>query len=181
MYVIQLESNAWQGHILVGRSPTPARGRVGHHCYTRFCSAAGILQSNQIAAFKCLFTHAQLWNFTRLQCFVHLHCQKSTPNDNSIRAAMSEHSPRAIWEAATAAGRLLGYEKVKLHQLEVIKAFVKGSDVFGILPTGYGKSFCYASLPSIFDQLLGRPPGTTIVLVVSPLVAIMKDQVMLMK
>ena len=58
---------------------------------------------------------------------------------------------------------------------------MKGSDVFGILPSGYGNSFCYASLPFIFDQLLGRSPGTTITLVVSPLVAIMKDQVMLMK
>ena len=33
----------------------------------------------------------------------------------------------------------------------------------------------------IFYELLGRPPGTTIVLVVSPLVEVMKDQVMLMK
>ena len=49
--------------------------------------------------------------------------------------------------------------------------------MFGILSTGYGKSFCYASLPFIFDQLLGRPPEITIVLLVSPLVA-MKDQVM---
>ncbi len=83
---------------------------------------------------------------------------------------------RTIKEAVTAAGRMLGYDNIRPHQLQVIEAFVKGQDVFGILPTGYGKSFCYASLPAIFDQLLGKP-GTTIVLVVSPLTAIIKDQV----
>lgn len=53
-----------------------------------------------------------------------------------------------------------------------------GKDVFGILPTGYGKSLCYACLPLVFDQLEAeavRVPA--IVLVVTPLTAIMDDQV----
>lgn len=31
--------------------------------------------------------------------------------------------------------------------------FVKGHDCFVSLPTGYGKSICYALLPHIFDVL----------------------------
>ena len=33
---------------------------VGRHCYTRICTTASILQSNQIAAFKCLFSNAAI-------------------------------------------------------------------------------------------------------------------------
>ena len=53
---------------------------------------------------------------------------------------------------------------------------VKGEDVFGVLPTGYGKSLCYACLPWVFDNLysIEKP---SIVIVVSPLTAIMIDQV----
>ena len=49
----------------------------------------------------------------------------------------------AIQEAA----RRLGYETVREKQLEVITEFVSGKDVFAVLPTVYGKSLCYASLP----------------------------------
>ena len=66
---------------------------------------------------------------------------------------------------------------MKPEQLQVVEAFVKGHDVFGVLPTGFGKSLCYACLPLVFDKLLQKPQGSSIVLVVSPLVAIMKDQV----
>ena len=53
---------------------------------------------------------------------------------------------------------------------------LKGHDVFGVLPTGFGKSLCFACLPSIFDQLLSEE-DSSIVLVITPLTAIMKDQV----
>ena len=43
------------------------------------------------------------------------------------------------------------------------------------LPTGSGKSLCYTALPSVFDILRGKDGH--IVIVVSPLVALMKDQV----
>ena len=50
------------------------------------------------------------------------------------------------------------------------------------LPTGSGKSFCYCILPLVFDKLR-RWRGTdsrSIAVVVSPLKALMKDQVMAM-
>ena len=48
--------------------------------------------------------------------------------------------------------------------------------MFVSLPTGYGKYLCYTLLPSVFDLLRGVKEKS-IVLVVSPLLALMKDQV----
>ena len=36
---------------------------------------------------------------------------------------------------------------------KVIMSFLAGKDIFAILPTGYGKSLCYAPLPLLFDRL----------------------------
>ena len=48
----------------------------------------------------------------------------------------------------------LGYPRLKPEQDDVIETFVKGRDVFAVLPTGYGKSLCYGCLPLVFDRLL---------------------------
>ena len=53
---------------------------------------------------------------------------------------------------------------------------LRGRDVFAVLPTGFGKSLCFACLPTAFDQLHPHDEPT-IVLVIAPLTAIMKDQV----
>ena len=47
-----------------------------------------------------------------------------------------------IRDAARSAARELGYANLKPEQLDVVEAFVKGRDVFSVLPTGYGKSLC---------------------------------------
>ena len=65
---------------------------------------------------------------------------------------------------------------MKLEQEESILHIVKGTDVFVSLPTGYGKSICYIVLPSLFD-ILRKVERKSIVLVVSPLIALMRDQV----
>ena len=49
--------------------------------------------------------------------------------------------------------KMAGLKKVKKEQRRVIHSFVSGRDVFVSLPTGYGKSFCYALLPAVFDHL----------------------------
>ena len=69
-----------------------------------------------------------------------------------LRAALREH---------------FGYESFNPGQVEVITRVMAGEDTLAILATGAGKSLCY-QLPAL---LL---PGTTVV--VSPLIALMKDQ-----
>ena len=76
--------------------------------------------------------------------------------------------------AQTAANEL-GYRQLKPEQADVIETFVKGRDVFAVLPTSYGKSLCYGCLPLVFDRLHDGEERS-IVVVVSPLIAIMKDQ-----
>ena len=80
--------------------------------------------------------------------------------------------------SATFAAKKLGYDQLRDLQRKVILEFVKGNDVFGVLPTGYGKSLCYACLPDLFDHLL-QPDQPSIVVVVTPLTAIMEDQVIM--
>src|SRR5438105_12887219 len=63
--------------------------------------------------------------------------------------------------------RHFGYERFYSGQEEVIARVMDGKDTLAILATGAGKSLCY-QLPAL---LL---PGTTVV--VSPLIALMKDQ-----
>ena len=61
-----------------------------------------------------------------------------------------------------------GYSQFRPLQEKIIDAVLEGKDVLGLLPTGGGKSLCY-QLPSLLLK------GT--VLVVSPLIALMEDQV----
>ena len=72
-------------------------------------------------------------------------------------------------------GQRLGYASIRLNQLNAIKSFMEGNDIFVILPTGSGKSLCFTVLPFAFDCLYQR--DSSIVIVVSPLIALMKDQV----
>ena len=94
-----------------------------------------------------------------------------------MQVGQSHHS-HYVQEAAKQAARELGYEDMKPEQLRVVEAFVQGRDVFAILPTGYGKTLCYGCLPFVFDKLLNtKDDQASIVVVVTPLTAIMKDQV----
>jgi hypothetical protein len=61
-----------------------------------------------------------------------------------------------------------GYTAFRPLQREICDATLAGRDVFALLPTGGGKSLCF-QLPALVR------PGLTVV--VSPLIALMKDQV----
>ena len=66
---------------------------------------------------------------------------------------------------------------LKPEQEEAITQFLMGRDVFVALPTGYGKSLClYCCLPRVVD-LVRSVEEQSILVVVSPLIALMKDQV----
>ena len=67
------------------------------------------------------------------------------------------------------ASERLGFSIVRPNQHKSIKAFLEGNYVFVSLPTGSGKSLCYAVLPYAFDEFRGR--DGSIAIIVSPLKA----------
>ena len=92
------------------------------------------------------------------------------------KTAMAECSENVVSTTVMEAGRKLGYQLRVQQQKEVVK-FISGRDVFISLPNGSGKSLCYSVLPWTNDRLRNRRKPSSLIIVVSPLVALMKDQV----
>ena len=95
---------------------------------------------------------------------------------------MAESCEKSCFEDAVAYGLAtlsLSHLTLKEEQLLSVKAVYEGKDVFVSLPTGFGKSLCYQILPFVFDHKLGLvcSEKNSAVVVVSPLVSLMVDQV----
>ncbi|HXQ69177.1 MAG TPA: ATP-dependent DNA helicase RecQ [Pyrinomonadaceae bacterium] len=74
----------------------------------------------------------------------------------------------SLSDAVTSLRTHFGFDDFREGQREVIESILAGKDVVVVMPTGSGKSLCYQLPAMILD-------GVT--LVVSPLIALMKDQV----
>ncbi len=81
----------------------------------------------------------------------------SAAHEINLNAALQEH---------------FGFKDFKGQQKEIIESVLAGKDTFVIMPTGGGKSLCY-QLPAMIK------PGVAII--VSPLIALMKNQVDLVR
>jgi ATP-dependent DNA helicase RecQ len=77
-------------------------------------------------------------------------------------------SPASLEAAESTLHRVFGFERFRAGQAEIVQALLSGEDVLAVMPTGSGKSLCY-QLPAILRG------GLTVV--VSPLIALMRDQV----
>lgn len=89
----------------------------------------------------------------------------SSPNYQPFPNSLNKPS---FNDAHAALEQNFGFATFREGQAEVIRAVLDGRDVIVVMPTGGGKSLCY-QLPALLF------PGTT--LVISPLIALMKDQV----
>jgi ATP-dependent DNA helicase RecQ len=83
-------------------------------------------------------------------------------------AVLSEPPMTELPAAKTALKSVFGFDAFRPGQPEIIGAVLAGENVLAVMPTGSGKSLCY-QLPAILR------PGLTVV--VSPLIALMRDQV----
>ena len=71
----------------------------------------------------------------------------------------------------------LNIEQLYPEQQKSIRAFMEKGDVFVNLPTGYGKSLIFQCLPIVADVLNSKSRGSSLMVVISPLKSLMKDQV----
>src|SRR3954462_11596816 len=89
-----------------------------------------------------------------------------------MSAAIAQTPPDALDPAREVLRRTFGHQEFRGLQGDVIAEVLAGRSAMAVLPTGGGKSLCY-QIPSILRPGLG--------LVVSPLIALMTDQVAAMQ
>ena len=80
----------------------------------------------------------------------------------------SQENKPDLTRARDVLNRVWGYPDFRPGQEEIVASVLQGEDLLAIMPTGGGKSICY-QLPALLR------PGLTVV--VSPLIALMQDQV----
>lgn len=67
-----------------------------------------------------------------------------------------------------------GYNDFRPLQAEIIESVLAGRDTLALMPTGGGKSICF-QVPTLV--MANKDPGKRLCLVITPLIALMKDQV----
>jgi len=83
-----------------------------------------------------------------------------------------EGSAIPIAEARAVLAEVFGYDEFRSGQAEAVASVLAGLDTVVLLPTGGGKSLCY-QVPALTLRRRGQGPAV----VISPLIALMRDQV----
>ena len=120
----------------------------------------------------------------------HVHRAMELEQTVCVKRLRETFSVEVVKTAVLFGVQKLGYGEPTDEQKLILQAFLAGKAFFACLPTGSGKSLCYAALPSAFEylrskskenRLQGQIPSSCIVVVVSPLTALMVDQVAMFK
>ncbi len=91
---------------------------------------------------------------------------------------MAVSGSHTLWEnAMQKVSKVFEIPSLYPEQKEALCQFFYNRDVFVNLPTSYGKSLIFQATPIMADVLLRKSQGTSIVVVISPLKALMEDQV----
>ena len=77
-------------------------------------------------------------------------------------------------------GTRLRLKRLNEKRAEAATAFIGGKDVFVSLPTGYGKSLFFQSVPFVLDYIDGGTDKCSAI-IVEPTAAVMRDQVLALK
>ena len=95
---------------------------------------------------------------------------------------MAARSREDKWrEALEIACSVFKIQSLYDEQEESLKKYFEGNHVYINLPTAYGKSIIYQSVPIVADALRGKSKGTSIIVVISPLRSLMEEQVSYLK
>jgi ATP-dependent DNA helicase RecQ len=97
---------------------------------------------------------------------------KSSPSNGKAAKITGSEPVKKRLDLHNALQEHFGFDKFKGSQEKIIESVLAGHDTFVIMPTGGGKSLCY-QLPALVSEGLA--------IIVSPLIALMKNQVDLMR
>ncbi len=89
-----------------------------------------------------------------------------------MQLADTQSSGEIMRHAETLLRQVFGHEEFRPLQRDIVQTLLAGRDVLAVMPTGGGKSLCY-QLPAMLRDGVG--------IVVSPLIALMEDQVLALR
>ena len=153
-------------------SPHPHAKRGSGNVYNVLSQIQECGATNQIASFainvlSTLYTKSSPKIYANgKECHM-----ETTANSAMANPSIEKTNLNANLGVILAAAASFSYGSLKSEQEKALEALIGCKDVFVSLPTGYGKSLCYAPLPQIFD-MLRTVDKASITIIISPLISL---------